>query len=97
MEPTIQEASQQLFEYGLLGILAFLLGYFAWASYNKLEKKNSELEKKLDVLQEEMMDILSDERDRMADLVQKNTAAITELSRIILEYVVEKRYKDPSL
>jgi hypothetical protein len=44
-----------------------------------------------------MMDILSDERDRMADLVQKNTAAITELSRIILEYVVEKRHQNPSL
>jgi hypothetical protein len=97
MEPTVQQASQHLFEYGLLGILAFLLGYFAWSSYNKLEKKNDELEKKLDVLQEEMMDILSDERDRMADLVQKNTAAITELSRIILEYVVEKRHQNPSL
>jgi hypothetical protein len=91
MEPTVQQASQHLFEYGLLGILAFLLGYFAWVSYKKLEKKNDALEKKVDLLQEEMMTLLTDERDRMADLVQRNTAAITELSRIILEYVVDRK------
>lgn len=91
MDQALQDAPQHLFEYGVLGVLVFILGYFAWSSYKKLERKNEELEKKLDLLQGEMMTILVDERDRMADLVQKNTAAVTELSRIILEYVVDKK------
>jgi hypothetical protein len=91
MDQTLQDAPQHLLEYGVLGILVFVLGYFAWSSYKKLERKNEELEKKIDLLQNEMMSILVDERDRMAELVQKNTAAVTELSRIILEYVVDKR------
>jgi len=89
MEPN--QLSTFSMEYGVLGVLALLLGYFAWSSYKKLEKKNDELEKKIDSLQGEMLSLLTNERDRMADLVQRNTSAITELSRIILEYVVEKK------
>lgn len=76
-------------QYGVVGILALLLGYFAWAQWQRLETKNKVLEEKVDNLQEEMMDLITEERDRMADLVAKNTAAIQELTRIILEYVVK--------
>jgi hypothetical protein len=91
MDPVVEQTSQHLFEYGVLGALALLLGYFAWNSYKRLEKKNDELEKKIDILQEDMLSIVSSERDRMAELVQKNTQALNELSRIILEYIVEKK------
>lgn len=78
------------FEYGILGILAFLLGYLAWDQWKKLEKKNKELEEKVDKLQEEMVNLITEERDRMADLVAKNTQAIQELTRVILEYIVKQ-------
>lgn len=77
-------------QYGLLGALTLLLGYFAWNTYKRLEKKNDELEKKVDKLQEEMVCLLTEERDRMAQLVQKNTEAIQELSRVILQYIVKE-------
>ena len=48
---------EYLLQYGVLGILAFLLGYFAWMQYQRLVKKNDALEEKIDKLQEEMMSI----------------------------------------
>lgn len=80
---------QFAFEYGILGVLAFLLGYLAWDQWKKLERKNKELEEKVDKLQEEMLSLITEERDRMADLVSKNTQAIQELTRVILEYIVK--------
>jgi signal transduction histidine kinase len=76
-------------QYGILGIVALLLGYFAWSQWQRLERKNLELEKKVDRLQSEIIEIMGEERDRMATLVQDNTKAIQELSRIILEYIVK--------
>lgn len=77
----------EFLQYGILGIVALFLGYFAYNQWQRLEKKNIELEKKVDRLQEEMLELMSEERDRMASLVQENTKAIQELSRIILEYI----------
>jgi hypothetical protein len=76
-------------QYGVVGILALLLGYFAWAQWQRLEKKNRDLEIKVDKLQSEMMDLITEERDRMTQLVAENTKAIHELTRVILEYVVK--------
>jgi len=84
-------ATHSLMEYGILGILVLVLGYVMWTSYQRILMKNDELEKKVDALQQEMLDILSEERNRMADLVAKNTTALNELSRIILEYIVDKK------
>jgi hypothetical protein len=84
-------ATHSLMEYGILGILVLVLGYVMWTSYKRILMKNDELEKKVDALQQEMLDILSEERNRMADLVAKNTTALNELSRIILEYIVDKK------
>lgn len=87
----VEQASQHLFEYGILGILVLLLGWIMWNSYKRILEKNDELEKKVDTLQQEMVSLVTDERDRMASLVQKNTEAINELSKIILQYMVEHK------
>lgn len=78
-------------QYGVLGIMAFVLGYFAWMQYQRLAKKNDELEQKVDRLQEEMMSILVEERDRLADLIRENTLALNELQKTIFKYMVKNR------
>ncbi len=89
-DKVIEQASQSFMEYGILGVLVFIMGYILYNTYKRLVKKNDDLEKKIDILQEEMISMLSSERDRMAQLVAKNTEALNELSRIILEYIVKK-------
>lgn len=76
-------------QYGVLGLLAFILGYFAWTQYNRLVVKNDELEKKVDKLQEEMMELLIGERDRLAELIKENTQALKDLQNTILTYMVK--------
>jgi hypothetical protein len=80
-----------LMQYGVLGILAFALGYFAWIQYQRLAKKNDELEDKVDKLQEEMMQLLVEERDRLAQLIRENTQALQELQKTIFKYMVKNR------
>lgn len=76
-------------QYGILGLLAFILGYFAWTQYQRLVKKNDELEIKVDKLQEEMMQLLIEERDRLAELIKENTQALKDLQNTILTYMVK--------
>lgn len=76
-------------QYGILGLLAFLLGYFAWTQYQRLVKKNDELESKVDKLQDEMMQLLIEERDRLAELIKENTQALKDLQNTILTYMVK--------
>ncbi len=76
-------------QYGVLGLLAFILGYFAWMQYQRLVRKNDELEIKVDKLQEEMMQLLIEERDRLAELIKENTSALQELQKTILKYMVK--------
>ena len=78
-------------QYGVLGMLAFLLGYFAWMQYQRLVKKNDALEEKVDKLQEEMMALIIEERDRLADLIKENTAALQELQKTIFKYMVKNK------
>ena len=82
---------EYLLQYGVLGILAFLLGYFAWMQYQRLVKKNDALEEKIDKLQEEMMTILVEERDRLAELIRENTLALNELQKTIFKYMVKSK------
>jgi len=77
-------------QYGILGIVALTLAYFAKNQWKRLEAKNKELEEKVDKLQDDMRVLLTEDRDRMATLVQDNTKAMQELSRIVLEYIVNK-------
>jgi predicted PurR-regulated permease PerM len=78
-------------QYGILGVLAFLLGYFAWQQYLRLVKKNEQLEEKIDKLQQQMMEILVEERDRLDTLIRDNTMALTELQKTIYKYMMNKK------
>ncbi len=80
---------EYLLQYGILGLLAFILGYFAWMQYQRLVKKNDQLELKVDKLQEEMMQLLVEERDRLAELIKDNTEALRELQKTIFKYMVK--------
>ena len=87
------DTQEYLLQYGVLGLLAFILGYFAWMQYQRLVKKNDDLEAKVDRLQEEMMSLLIEERDRLSILIRENTQALADLQKTILEYIV-KNTKD---
>jgi len=91
LQATVDSSSvgSAFMQYGILGILAFLLGYFAWQQYLRLVKKNDQLEEKIDKLQEQMMKILVEERDRLDTLIRDNTAALQELQKTIYKYMVK--------
>jgi len=84
-----EHIKEYFLQYGILGILAFLLGYFAWMQYQRLVKKNDMLEEKVDRLQEEMMGLIAEERDRLAELIKDNTEALRELQKTIFKYMVK--------
>ena len=91
LQATVDSSSigSAFMQYGILGVLAFLLGYFAWQQYLRLVKKNDQLEEKIDKLQEQMMKILVEERDRLDTLIRDNTAALQELLKTIYKYMVK--------
>jgi cell division protein FtsB len=78
-------------QYGVLGIVAFILAYVAFAQYKRLLKKNDALEAKVDKLQQEMITIMVEERERLSNLVSENTQALSELQKTILTYLVNNR------
>jgi hypothetical protein len=84
-ETTVQSSFLQ---YGVVGILALLLGYFAWNQYTRLVNKNDYLERKIDALQEEMMGLIVEQKDQLVDLVKANTEALRDLQKLVLEYVI---------
>lgn len=90
-EITPEIAQSHLMEYGILGLLAFLLGYFAWIQYQRLVKKNDALEEKVDKLQDEMMQLLVEERDRLAQLIRENTEALNSLQKTIFKYMIKNQ------
>jgi len=91
LQATVDSSSigSAFMQYGILGVLAFLLGYFAWQQYLRLVKKNDQLEEKIDRLQEQMLKILVEERDRLDTLIRDNTAALQELQKTIYKYMVK--------
>jgi predicted PurR-regulated permease PerM len=93
LQATVDSASvgSAFMQYGILGVLAFLLGYFAWQQYLRLVKKNEQLEEKVDKLQEQMMRLLVEERDRLDTLIRDNTAALQELQKTIYKYMVKSK------
>jgi predicted PurR-regulated permease PerM len=93
LQATVDSSSigSAFMQYGILGVLAFLLGYFAWQQYLRLVKKNDQLEEKIDKLQEQMMKILVEERDRLDTLIRDNTAALQELQKTIYKYMVKSK------
>ena len=91
LQATVDSSSvgSSFMQYGILGILAFLLGYFAWQQFLRLVKKNEQLEEKIDKLQEQMLKIIVEERDRLDTLIRDNTAALSELQKTIYKYMVK--------
>lgn len=91
LQATVDSASvgSAFMQYGILGVLAFLLGYFAWQQFLRLVKKNEQLEDKIDKLQEQMLKIIVEERDRLDTLIRDNTAALQELQKTIYKYMVK--------
>lgn len=90
-EITPEFAQSHLMEYGILGLLAFVLGYFAWTQYQRLVAKNDALELKVDKLQDEMMKMMAEERDRLAKLIQDNTEALNALQKTIFKYMIKNQ------
>ena len=91
LQATVDSSSvgSAFMQYGILGVLAFLLGYFAWQQYLRLVEKNEALEEKVDKLQDQMLKILVEERDRLDTLIRDNTAALQELQKTIYKYMVK--------
>jgi hypothetical protein len=83
LDPTDQIVNNSFLQYGLLGVIALLLGYFAFLQYKRLVERNDALEKKVDNLQRDMMGILVEERDRLSKLISDNTAALSDLQKTI--------------
>jgi DNA-binding transcriptional MerR regulator len=81
-------------QYGVLGIVAFILAYVTLSQYKRLLKKNDALEVKVDKLQEEMVTLLQEERDRLADLIKENTQALQDLQKTILQYMVSNHNRN---
>ena len=81
-------------QYGILGVVALILAYITISQYKRLLKKNDALEAKVDKLQEEMITLLAEERDRLSELIKENTAALQELQRTILTFMINNREKE---
>jgi uncharacterized membrane-anchored protein YhcB (DUF1043 family) len=88
----IQDSVQNLpMQYGVIGLVAVILGYFAWNQYTRLVKKNEELEQKVDHLQNEMMGLIIEQKDQLVDLVNSNTEALKDLHKLVLEFVIRSK------
>jgi len=81
-------------QYGILGVVALILAYITISQYKRLLKKNDALEAKVDKLQEEMITLLAEERDRLSELIKENTAALQELQRTILTFMINNRDRE---
>jgi len=88
---TTETVENSFLQYGVVGILALVLGYFAWNQYNRLVSKNDALEQKVDALQEEMMNLIVEQKDQLIDLVKANTEALRDLQKLVLEYVIRNK------
>jgi uncharacterized membrane protein YgaE (UPF0421/DUF939 family) len=77
-------------QYGVLGILAFLLSFFAYNQFKRLIDKNEKLEAKVDSLQKEMLDLIVEERERLSDLVSENTKALNDLRSTIVQFLLHR-------
>jgi hypothetical protein len=90
--PTNTEGIQNyVLQYGILGVITVVLAYVAFQQYQKLVERNEMLEERIDRVQQEMNDLLIEERDRMSKLIQDNTQALNELQKTILNFMIAER------
>lgn len=86
---TILSIQDTTLQYGILGIVATLLTYFAYHQFKRLTEKNEKLEEKVDKLQKDMLQLIVEEKDRLAVLVNENTKALNDLRSTIIKYLLE--------
>lgn len=86
---TIVSMQDATLQYGILGILATLLTYFAYHQFKRLTEKNEKLEEKVDKLQKDMLQLIVEEKDRLAVLVNENTKALNDLRSTIIKYLLD--------
>ena len=89
----VEAAQNAAFQYGALGILVFMLSFFAWNQFKALTEKNAKLEEKVDILQKEMINLIVEERDRLSILVSENTKALNELRTTIVKYLLDTNHQ----
>jgi len=78
-------------QYGILGIITVILAWVAFHQYQKLVERNAQLEQKIDKVQLDMTNLLIEERDRLAKLIEDNTRALTELQKSILTFMINHK------
>jgi len=88
MVPDTAGIQSYVLQYGILGVITVVLAYVAFQQYQKLVERNETLENKIDRVQQEMNDLLIEERDRMMKLIEDNTKALNELQRTILNFMI---------
>jgi predicted PurR-regulated permease PerM len=88
MVPDTAGMQSYVLQYGILGVITVVLAYVAFQQYQKLVERNETLENKIDRVQQEMNDLLIEERDRMMKLIEDNTKALNELQRTILNFMI---------
>jgi hypothetical protein len=86
---TISTINDTVLQYGILGILALMLSYFAYNQFKRLTERNEKLELKVDTLQREMMELIVEEKEKLSMLVAENTKALNELRATIIKYLLE--------
>jgi hypothetical protein len=90
-QQAVSTINTTLLQYGILGIVAICLAYFSWSQYKRLIDRNDALEIKVDKLQSEMFQLLIEERDRMSKLISDNTQALSDLQKVITEYIIKNK------
>ena len=88
-EETVFSIQNTALQYGVLGIMAFMLSYFAYNQFTRLVKNNEQLEEKVESLQKQMMQLIVEEKERLNTLVNENTKALNELRTTIIKYLLE--------
>lgn len=86
---TVLSIQDTTLQYGVLGIMALSLSYFAYNQFTRLVKKNEQLEEKVDSLQKQMMQLIVEEKERLSILVNENTKALNDLRATIIKYLLE--------
>lgn len=93
MVPNTQGIQNYILQYGILGVITVVLAYIAFQQYQKLVERNTTLEEKIDKVQQEMNDLLIEERDRMSKLIEDNTRALNELQKVIFNFMIGSKTK----
>jgi DNA anti-recombination protein RmuC len=85
-----QQLTHSLFEYGILGIAVFILGYVVYGQWKSLVKKNTELESRINDLQTDMRKYLETDKSQLMEVINQNTQAFNQLQELMKEIVKMK-------